>query len=65
MLFVLEEDETRLASSSGMQRSTAGVCERFVVHCEDHQPNDLMVFCPQFYYASVDRTWADCWCFKS
>ena len=33
--------------------------EEFVVHCQDHHPNHLMVFCPQFYYASVDRTWAD------
>ena len=31
----------------------------FVVHCEDHHPNHLMVFCPQFYFASVLRTWSD------
>ena len=31
----------------------------FVVHCEDHHPNHLMAFCPQFYFASVQRTWAD------
>ena len=31
----------------------------FVVHCEDHNPNHLMAFCPQFYFASVSRTWND------
>ena len=31
----------------------------FVVHCEDHHPNHLMAFCPLFYFASVQRTWAD------
>ena len=30
-----------------------------VVHCEDHHPNHLMAFCPQFYFASVNRTWED------
>ena len=27
--------------------------QAFVVHCEDHHPNHLMAFCPQFYFASV------------
>ena len=31
----------------------------FVIHCEDHHPNHLMAFCPQFYFASVMRTWSD------
>ena len=30
-----------------------------VVHCEDHHPNHLMAFCPQFYFASVSRTWEE------
>ena len=33
--------------------------QAFVVHCEDHHPNHLMAFCPQFYFASVSRTWTD------
>ena len=28
-----------------------------VVQCEDHRPNHLMAFFPQFYFASVSRTW--------
>ena len=30
-----------------------------VVQCEDHRPNHLMAFFPQFYFASVSRTWED------
>ena len=30
-----------------------------VVRCEDHHPNHMMAFCPQFLFASVSRTWAD------
>ena len=30
-----------------------------VVLCEDHHPNHLMAFCPQFYFASISRTWTD------
>ena len=33
--------------------------QAFVVHCEDHHPNHLMAFCPQFYFACVSRTWTD------
>ena len=33
--------------------------QAFVVHCEDHHPNHLMAFCPQFYFACVSRTWMD------
>ena len=25
----------------------------FVVHCEDHEPNHLMIFCPQFYFQAA------------
>ena len=31
----------------------------FVVHCEDHEPNHLMVYCPQFYFKAALRTWQD------
>ena len=31
--------------------------KHFVVHCEDHEPNHLMVFCPQFYLRAAMRTW--------
>ena len=31
----------------------------FVVHCEDHEPNRLMIFCPQFYFQAALRTWKD------
>ena len=31
----------------------------FVVHCEDHEPNHVMVFCPQFYFQSARCTWDD------
>ena len=33
--------------------------QAFVVHCEDHHPNHLMAFCPQFYFPCVSRTWTD------
>ena len=33
--------------------------KHFVVHCEDHEPNHLMVFCPQFYLRAAMRTWQD------
>ena len=33
--------------------------QAFVVHCEDHHPNHLMAFCPQFFFACVSRTWMD------
>ena len=31
----------------------------FVVHCEDHEPNHLMIYCPQFYFQAALRTWRD------
>ena len=31
----------------------------FVVHCEDHEPNHLMIFCPQFYFQAALRAWKD------
>ena len=31
----------------------------FIVHCEDHEPNHLMIFCPQFYFQAALRTWKD------
>ena len=37
----------------------------FVVHCEDHEPNHLMIFCPRFYFQSALRTWQDPEVFES
>ena len=31
--------------------------KEFVVHCEDHEPNHLMVYCPQFYVRAALKTW--------
>ena len=33
--------------------------QHFVVHCEDHEPNHLMIYCPQFYLQAALRTWRD------
>ena len=32
---------------------------KFVIHCEDHAANHLMVFCPLFYYRAAMKTWSD------
>ena len=37
----------------------------FVVHCEDHEPNHLMIFCPRFYFQSALRTCQDPEVFES
>ena len=37
----------------------------FVVHCKDHEPNHLMIFCPRFYSQSALRTWRDPEVFES
>ena len=49
------------ARLTGKDVSVAGslLHKHFVVHCEDHEPNHLMVFCPQFYLRAAMRTWQD------
>ena len=37
----------------------------FVVHCEDHEPNHLMIFCPQFFFQAALRTGKDSEVFES
>ena len=37
----------------------------FVVHCEDHEPNHLMIFCPQIDFQAALRTWKDPEVFES
>ena len=29
------------------------------MHCEDHEPNHLIIFCPRFHFQSALRTWQD------
>ena len=31
--------------------------KHFIVHCEDHESNHLMVYCPQFYLQAAMKTW--------
>ena len=31
----------------------------FVLHCEDHEPNHVMTFCPRFFFSSALQTWED------
>ena len=33
--------------------------QHFVVHCEDHEPNHVMIYCPRFYLQAALRTWRD------
>ena len=33
--------------------------KHFIVHCEDHESNHLMVYCPQFYLQAAMKTWQD------
>ena len=33
--------------------------KHFIVHCEDHESNHLMVYCPQFYLRAAMKTWQD------
>ena len=33
--------------------------QHFVVHCEDHEPKHLMIYCPRFYLQAALRTWRD------
>ena len=32
---------------------------QFLVHCEDHAPHHLMVYCPRAYFQAAWRTWND------